>query len=190
MKKEGKKTIVRLNRIALYCSIFCCIVGVAASGVMFFVLRNETNLPEETDIFSGQILFLGLAVLLIAATLYCISKWWITVSFTERTVRYHRLFRKTYVRPYSYYHFVYFGYKAKTGNLIAESRKTYYILITNNIYDTYELKHMDNIEMSHKAIKLIYSDGLCRTLYQTFPDTHKKMLIDAVKGIKKDSALL
>lgn len=190
MKKAGRKTIVRINRIALYCSIFCCIIGVVASSVMFFVLDNETNLPEETDILRGQMLFLGLAVLLVVATIYCVSKWWITVSFSNNTIRYHRIFHKTYVRPYKYYNFIYFGYKAKTGNLIAESKKTYYIIISRNMYDKHELKHVDKIEMSHKAIKLIYSDGLCRNLYKTFPDTHKKMLTDAINGIKKDSTML
>ncbi len=190
MKKEGKKTIVRLNRIALYCSIWCCIIGVAASSAMFFILDKEINLPEETDIFRGQMLFIGLAVLLVAATVYCISKWWVTVSFSEHNVRYHRIFRKTYVRSYKYYNFIYFGYKAKTGNLIAESRKTYYILITRNMYDAHELKHVDKIETSYKTIKLIYSDGLCRNLYKTFPDTHKKMLTNAINGIKKDSSML
>ena len=190
MKKEGKKTIVRLNRIALYCSICCCIIGVIASSVMFFTLGKEINLPEEADIFRGQILFVILAVLLVSATVYCISKWWVTVSFSEHNVRYHRIFRKTYVRSYKYYNFIYFGYKAKTGHLIAESKKTYYILITREMYDEYELKHVDKIEGSYKTIKLIYSDGLCRNLYKTFPDTHKKMLANAINGIKKDSTML
>ena len=190
MRKEGRKTIVRLNRIVLFCAIICCIVGIVASAVMFFVLGNESNLPEETDIFKGQMLFVGLAVLLVAATVYCISKWWVTISFGERNVRYSRLFHRHYTKPYKYYHYIYYGYKAKTGNLIAESRKTYYIVITNQIFDEHELKHIDNVEMSYHTIKLIFTEGLCENLLRTFPDSHKKMLIDAIEGIKKDSQML
>lgn len=190
MKKNGKKTIVRLNRIVLYCSVLCCIIGIIASSIMFFVLDNETSLPEDTSIWKGQIIFITCAVLLFIATVYCMSKWWITISFSEHTVRYRRLFHKTYIRPYKYYSHIYFGYKARTGNLIAESKKTYYLVITNNIYDTHELKRVNDIEMSYHTIKLMFSEGLCENLYRTFPDSHKKMLSDAVNGIKKDSRML
>lgn len=190
MKKEGRKTIVRLNRPILYCAILCCAVGVIASIIMFFVLENETTLPEETNIFQGQIIFVCFAVLLIAATVYCVSKLWITVSFSEHSVHYSRAFRKTHVRTYNYYKNIYFGYKAKTGNLIADSKKTYYIVITRNIYDEHELKHMGNIDMSHQTIKLIFNEGLCRNLYRTFPVSHKNMLLNSLQSIKKDSKTL
>ena len=190
MKREGKKTIVRFNRIVLFCAVICCITGIIASSVMFFVLGNESNLPEETNILRGQMLFICFAVLLFFATVWCLSKWWITISFGERNVRYSRLFHRQYVKPYKYYHYIYYGYKAKTGNLIAESRKTYYIIITNQIFDEYELKHIDKVDMSYHTIKLIFTEGLCENLLRTFPDSHRKMLNDAIEGIKKDSMLL
>lgn len=190
MEKESKKIVVRLNRTVLYCAVISCIVGIIASSVMFYFLAIEENLPEDTNTLPGQIMFVICGILLIIATVYCVSKWGITVSFNGHTVRYHRLFHKTRVRPYKHYRYVHYGYKAKTGRLITESRKTYYIVITNRIIDEHELKRVDKIEMSHDTIKLIFSEDLCKELYSVFPDTHKKMLAKAVLSIRKDSMML
>ena len=58
------------------------------------------------------------------------------------------------------------------------------------VFDEHELKHIDNVEMSYHTIKLIFTEGLCENLLRTFPESHKKMLIDAIEGIKKDSQML
>lgn len=190
MKKGNKKIVVRLNRTVLYCAVISCIVGIVASVLMFFILPGDKNHAEETNVMFGQIIFACCGILLIFATLYCVSRWGITVSFNELTVRYYRLFHGTYVRPYKYYRYVHYGYKAKTGNLIADSRKTYYIVITSMIIDENELKHVDKIETSHRTIKLLFSEDLCKELYSVFPESHKKMLAKAILDIRKDSKML
>lgn len=191
MKKIKKKTIVRLNRIPLFLTILGCIIGTVLCILMFFVLEKETSVPEEgTGIFAGQIIFLICAVLLIFSTFYFIIKWYITISFTEEAIKFDRAFERPRSRPYQYYKYIYFGYKAKTGNLIADSRKTYYVVITNQFMDETDLKHIDSIEMSYNTIKLLFTEELCENLNRVFPDTHKKMLSKAVEGIKKDSMML
>lgn len=190
MNKESKKVVVSLNRTALYFAVISCVVGIIASVLMFFFLAGDKNQTEDTNVMFGQIIFACCGILLLFATLYCVSRWGITVSFNEQTVRYGRLFRGTYVKPYKYYRYIHYGYKAKTGNLIAESRKTYYIVITSMIIDENELKHVDKIETSHKTIRLLFSEDLCAELYNVFPDTHKKMLAKAILDIRKDSKML
>lgn len=177
--KNNVKAVLKLNRRIVYITTAACIIGVILCGVMLYWVSND-SLSEIEDPLIGQLVFAFLALLIIAATVYCYSRLYITLYFTDKGIRFVRAFRRTYYHSYNYYSYVFFGYSMRQGKTINNDKKTYYVLLTRNIYCDYDLCHMNFINMEHHTIKLFYSEELHSLLLRVLPSELCSALNEAV----------
>ena len=177
--KSNVRAILKLNRRIIALTTVGCILGLILCVSMLFWMSSDSPAEVEQLIF-GKIAFVILALLLIAATVYCYSRLYITLYFTDKGIRYCRAFSRTRYHSYDYYSYVFLASNSRHGRTIKNNKKTYYLILTRNIYCDYDLCHAGRIYNKHHTIKLFYSDELYSLLMRVLPQENQKYLIDAL----------
>jgi len=171
---KNKKILLISNPYLLIAGLLWCFISVIISIVIIFVLESGNYAKSDFDKKIVQIIFGGLGIIIISATLSCLKNWLTIICFKNMIIFYSPC-KKTRSVSYDCYHYVYLAHYIHR-NIFRMGYKCKYIVISQFRLSDFDLQHINKVPTNIEVIKLKYSKKRWLLLLNVLPPVLRKQM--------------